>query len=415
MKSWLKWQKDHSERLAESILNEVKNPNGHEVPSWGETYYNAKVNGASAQDAYHRANVSKSHYDDYHGEDEPSFDVQLKDNTCNVCGWPFKKGEIATFTVAEPPKVKKLSYNTGKNANKYKFKNAILLKAERPDGGTKLGYGLCNFVYNIYSNSPIMSKDIPIKEGDTISGKQFCYFGTEGGSWFVFLGGVKKDDSLTESKITETRKAPSKSEQAEDIEEFVKRQIEEDIVNIYAYNRDVEGFAYELAHAMENVDGLKNPEMFKADYGYEPNWDLFTEIVTDVIEETVGDWTYEEDFEDLNELFCQEFDESLISIGKKLTESTKLIGYFTLQKDIPMCHLGSDEFADCLEFAAEDLGVSFTMMKIKLRDAHCFKDGWFVLPAGMKVKVEDIGNTYVIYPKELEPASFDVVSYKEYV
>lgn len=381
MKSWIKWQKDHSERFTESILNEVKNPYGYEVPSTSEIYHSTKGYYRTSHDAWEAARKAKNHYDEYHGEDDQNFSIEKKDKPCTVCGWPFKPNEQVTFTVTQPPKIKKLKHNYGKNADKFKYKASVVLKTDRPDGGSATGHGWCNFIYYIYTSDIPSSADIPVKEGDTVTGKTPFYYGSPSYGWYIFLNNVKvvnedeeksafsqsepatftasslfkkemqskknpsetyflytaKDENgqkyswfskenfndgdkvtgtmdsiygnaikLKGVKLAESKLREDIDNQSDDIDMFVRDWID-NLVKPYIYDHDVEGLASELASVTDRIVEWDSDEVID-ELGYEPDWDLFREICDNIVEETVGDLTYKEGFEDLNELFCQEFD-----------------------------------------------------------------------------------------------------------
>lgn len=395
MKSWIKWQKDHSERFTESVLNEVKNPFGYDVPSTSEIYNNYKYSGSynTPHDAWEAARRAKYHYDEYHGEDEPiKYDpIQKKDKPCKVNSWPYEKGQIATFTIVKPPKLKDFKYNYGKAFERTgcRYRGTVLLQANRLDGKSDNG-NYVKFVYYINTKDLPSEKDIPFKEGDTVTGKQSFYYGSSTYGWFIVLNGVKlASDTTTASEAEEktesntfkqseptafvasslfkkemqSKKNPSETyflytakdengqkyswfskenfndgdkvtgtmdsiygnaiklkgvklaeskfredtdKQKDDIEMFVRDWIDA-IVKPYVYDHDVEGLAHELAYVTDNIINMYNDEVVE-ELGYEPDWDLFEEICDDIVEDEVMHWTYKEGFEDLNDLFCEEFE-----------------------------------------------------------------------------------------------------------
>ena len=101
-------------------------------------------------------------------------------------------------------------------------------------------------------------------------------------------------------------------------------------------------------------------------------------------------------------------------------ESIKADGktILTIKSDIVLCEVDTPEFEDYIEFAADDLNKSENDTKNLLKKLGCFKridgDNMFVLPKGMKVRVEDLGNTYTVYPVDLDPAGFDAYDVEEY-
>lgn len=396
MKSWIKWQKDHSERFTESVLNEVKNPFGYDVPSTSEIYQNNKYSGSyrTNYDAWEAARKAKNHYDEYHGEDEPiKYDpIQKKDKPCKVNSWPYEKGQIATFTIATPPKIKDFKYNLGKAFERTNclYRGTVLLQTNRLDGKSENGIDYIKFVYYINTKDLPSEKDIPFKEGDIVTGKQSFYYGSSTYGWFIVLNGVKlasdtttvpeaeektepntfkqsepatftvsslfkkemqskkdpsetyflytgKDDNgqkyswfsksdfndgdkvtgtmdsiygnaikLKGVKLVESKLREDTDKQADDIEMFVRDWID-NAIKPYIYNHDVEGLAHELALTTDSIINMYNDEV-EAELGYEPDWDLFEEICDNIVDETVGDLTYKEGFEDLNDLFCEEFE-----------------------------------------------------------------------------------------------------------
>lgn len=126
---------------------------------------------------------------------------------------------------------------------------------------------------------------------------------------------------VQKKELKESKKAPDKEQQRQDIEDFVKDHVDDYIVKPYVYDHDVTGLAKELAFVTDYLTA-QNPDMFIEQYDYEPDWDLFTQISEDYVQEVVGELTYKEGFEDLNELFCQELEESIKEENKdKLTEA----------------------------------------------------------------------------------------------
>ncbi len=115
---------------------------------------------------------------------------------------------------------------------------------------------------------------------------------------------------VPKKRVTESSESgqfvPDEDDQRPDIYDFVNNYIQSEIVNPYVYDHDVEGLATELAGVMYHTSRLA--EDFEDEYGYAPYEDIFEDVVEDAVQEAVSELTYKEGFEDLNELFCQEFD-----------------------------------------------------------------------------------------------------------
>jgi len=111
------------------------------------------------------------------------------------------------------------------------------------------------------------------------------------------------EESNTLIKYRESE-APSEDQQRDEIDMFVREWVD-DIVKPYVYDHDAEGLAVELAHVTDRLVNWDSDTVIE-ELGYEPDWDLFEEVSNSVVEDTVGDLTYKEGFEDLNDLFCEE-------------------------------------------------------------------------------------------------------------